>query len=203
VTNDSPRAVGLIASAVLVLLAAACAGGGPSSARAGGSPGGLPSAAGGSGSASAVAYSACMRSHGVPNFPDPDAGSGQVPKVDAQRLGVASSQLQAAQTACQPLYPSSDGSIEQQTERCISTGNCPPALVQQVLTLERSFSACMRSHGLPHWPDPSLDSEGRPVFIISISGDLGGVDPHDPQISSKEDECGRLTGSPEPRQVNP
>jgi hypothetical protein len=189
--------VGLIASAVLVLLAAACAGGGPSSARAGGSP----SAAAATGSA--IAYSACMRSHGVPNFPDPDPASGAVPKVDAQRLGVGASQLRAAQTACQPLYPNNGGSLEQQTEQCISTGNCPPALVQQVLTLERSFSACMRSHGLPHWPDPSLDSEGRPIFVISISGDLGGVDPHEPQISSKEDECGRLTGSPEPREVNP
>ena len=32
---------------------------------------------------SAVAYSACIRSHGVPNFPDPDS-SGQVPKADPQ-----------------------------------------------------------------------------------------------------------------------
>jgi hypothetical protein len=61
----------------------------------------------------------------------------------------------------------------------------------------------MRSHGLPHWPDPTIDSQGRPVFVISISRDLGGVDVHSPQISSKEDLCGQQTGSPEPRQVNP
>ena len=197
-TYDSTRAVGLVASAALVLLTAACAGGGPSPARAAGSPNAAPSS-----SPAALAYSACMRSHGVPNFPDPDAATGQVPKADARQLGVGATQLQAAQTACQPLYPDGDGSIEAQTEQCISTGNCPPALVQQVLSLERSFSVCMRSHGLPHWPDPTLDSEGRPVFVISVSKDLGGVDPHEPQISSKEDECARLTGSPEPRQVNP
>jgi len=194
--------VGLVASAALVLLTAACAAGGPSPARAAGSPSARsPRPAAGAGSA--VAYSACMRSHGVPNFPDPDAASGQVPKVDARQLGVGGPQLQAAQTACQPLYPDDGGSIEAQTEQCVSTGNCPPALVQQVLSLERSFSVCMRSHGLPHWPDPTLDAEGRPVFVISVSKDLGGVDPHEPQISSKEDECARLTGSPEPRQVNP
>ncbi len=198
-TNNRTCASGLGASVVLALLTTACTGGGPSPARAVGSP----SAATSTGSASAVAYSACMRSHGVPNFPDPDSVSGAVPKVDARQLGVGAPQLQAAQTACQPLYPENGGSIEAQTEQCMSTGNCPPALVQQVLSLERNFSVCMRSHGLPHWPDPTLDSQGRPVFIISISRDLGGVDPHEPQISSKENECAGLTGSPEPRQVNP
>jgi len=137
----------------------------------------------------------------VPNFPDPTS-NGQVPKADPQQLGVSTSQLQAAQRACQHLLPNT-GSLEQQTEQCMSSGNCPPALVQQILTAERKFARCMRSHGLPKWPDPTIDSEGRPVFAISISKDLGGVDPHSAQISSKEDECGRLTGSPEPRQVNP
>ncbi len=187
----------VIATAVLVVPAAACSGGSPSSTGSDGSP----NAAGSTSSPSAVAYSACMRSHGVPNFPDPTS-SGQLPKADAQRFGVSTSQLQAAQRACQHLLPNT-GSLEQQTVQCMSSGNCPPALVQQILTAERKFARCMRSHGLPKWPDPTIDSEGRPVFAISISKDLGGVDPHSAQISSKEDECGRLTGSPEPRQVNP
>jgi hypothetical protein len=73
----------VIATAALGLLAAACSGS-PSSAGSGGS-----TAAGGSaGSPSAVAYSACMRSHGVPNFPDPSS-SGQVPKPDPLQLGVS------------------------------------------------------------------------------------------------------------------
>jgi hypothetical protein len=186
-----------IATAALALFAAC---GGPSRSSAG--PGGSPSPGGSSSSRSAVAYSACMRSHGVPSFPDPGS-DGAVPKADAQRLGVSSTQLQAAQQACQPLYPSAGGSFETQTNECMTTGDCPPALVQQILTVERSFAQCMRSHGLPGWPDPSLDSQGRPVFVISIGSDLNGVDPHEPQISSKEDECANLTGSPEPREVNP
>jgi hypothetical protein len=36
----------------------------------------------------AVAYSHCMRSHGVPRYPDPYS-DGQLPKVGAQQLGVA------------------------------------------------------------------------------------------------------------------
>jgi hypothetical protein len=188
-------AAAIIATAVLVLLAGACSGGSPSSAGSGGSP----NAAGSASSPSAVGYSSCMRSHGVPNFPDPDSG-GAIPKAGAQRLGVSSSQLQAAQQACQSLLPAG-GSLDQQTEQCMSTGNCPPALVQQILTAERKFAQCMRSHGAPKYPDPTIDSQGRPIFVFSISKD--GFDPHEPQIMTKEDECQRLAPAPEPRQVNP
>ena len=66
----------MIAAAV-ALLAAGC-GGGPSSAGSGGSP-----AAGWSaGPTSAVAYSHCVRGHGVPSYPDP-GGGGTLPKVGA------------------------------------------------------------------------------------------------------------------------
>ena len=89
-------AAAIIATGALVVLVAACSS--PSSA------GGSPAAAGSATSSSAVAYSHCMRSRGVPNFPDPPS-SGLVPKADAQELGVSGSQLQAAQRACQHLYP--------------------------------------------------------------------------------------------------
>jgi len=67
----------VIATAALALLAAGC-GGSPSSAGSGGSP-----AAGWSaGPTSAVAYSHCVRGHGVPDYPDP-GGGGTLPKVGA------------------------------------------------------------------------------------------------------------------------
>jgi len=61
------------------VLLAGC-GGSPSSS------GGSPGAGGSTSSPSAVAYSACMRSHGIPNFPDPTA-SHPVVKEDPQQLG--------------------------------------------------------------------------------------------------------------------
>jgi hypothetical protein len=103
-------AAAIIATATLALLAAGCSGS-PSSAGSGGSTnaGGSgksqsPNAGGSANSPSAVGYSNCMRSNGVPNFPDPPS-SGRVPKTSAQQLGVASSQYQAAQNACQHLLP--------------------------------------------------------------------------------------------------
>ena len=176
----------VIVTVSLALLVAACGG----SASATGSGG--ASDAGGSSSnfPSAVGYSHCMRSHGVPNFPDPDS-SGQLPKGDAQRFGVSSSQLQAARQACQQLLPNNGGAINADSiQQCMMADDCPQALVQQVLNEERNFARCMRSHGVPNWPDPTIDSEGRPVFVISISKD--GFDPYSPQIWAKGNECSRL-----------
>jgi hypothetical protein len=183
----------VIATAVLPLLAA-CGSGSPSSAGSGGSPN-----AGGSSSPSAVAYSACMRSHGVPNFPDPDSGGG-IPKGDAQHFKVSTSQLQAAQQACQPLLPVG-GSLQDQAHQCMVTGYCPPALVQQIQTAMRKFAQCMRSHGFPEFPDPTTDSQGRPVLAWSIS--RTGIEPHSSQYRTKEDECQRLGGLGGPREVSP
>jgi hypothetical protein len=183
-----PRTVAaIIAAAALALLAAACgSGGSPSPAGSGGSP-----AAGGSaGSPSAVAYSACIRSHGVPTYPDPNS-SGQLPKTDAQLLGVSTSQYQAAQHACQHLLPTG-GSIQQQEAQCMQNSDCPPALVQQMMTADLKLALCMRSHGVPNFPDPTNGGSGGPFFPISRAG-ISEAASRTHQFVAELNECGRLT----------
>jgi hypothetical protein len=120
----------------------------------------------------ALAFSQCMRSHGVPNFPDPDS-SGTPPKVTPSQLGVSESQYHAAYTACAPMLPSSGG--PSQTEE------------QQTMTALRRFAACMRSQGVSNWPDPDHDSQGDPIFYLQ-----GEIDEHAPQIVSKIQACAHL-----------
>jgi hypothetical protein len=175
-------AVVIIAAASLALLAAAC-GGSSSSAGSGDA-----SDAGGSVNSMALAYSRCVRSHGVPNFPDPPS-SGAVPKGDAQHFGVSAARLQAAQAACQHLYPTTSGSIQE----CETTGVCPQIVVQHALTVMRRYARCMRSHGVPNWPDPTIDSEGRPFFNVSNAG-ITYQDTHSALFGSKDRECERLVG---------
>jgi hypothetical protein len=130
-----------IAAAGLVLLAAAC-GGSPASAvaRIGStatrrSP---PEANG------AVAFSRCMRAHGVPAYPDPSS-NGLLPKKTPQQLGVGSSQLQSAQRACIHLDPSRDRPTQAQ--------------VEQYRDAMLAYARCMRAHGVSNMPDP--DSRGH------------------------------------------
>jgi hypothetical protein len=170
---------------VVALLTVAC-GGGPSSTA------NRPHAGGSTSSPSAVAFSACMRAHEIPNFPDPDS-KGMPGQADPQQLGVRSSHYAAAGQACQPLLPTG-GSLRQQTQQCLLFGDCPQTLVQQLLTVGRRYAQCLRSHGVPNWPDPSISAKGgRPVFDLSDAG----IDPRTAdtsQFRAKEDDCRRQVG---------
>jgi hypothetical protein len=141
----------------LVLLTAACGSSPPATAPA------VVQAA----SSQAVAYSRCMRAHGVPDFPDP-AGRAGVPKVTPQQAGVSNARFQAAQRDCAPLLQP------------------PPAQAPQIMTGLLKFARCMRSAGIPAWPDPTTDRSGQPVF------DIPGIDPDSPRVSHAAGQCTHL-----------
>lgn len=142
-----------------------------------------------------------MRSHGVPNYPDPDPdSSGQLPKGDAQQFGVSTSQYQAAQQDCRHLIPIA-GSLHQEEHQCMQNSDCPSSLVQRMLTADRKLARCMRSHGVPNWPDPSLSAEGRPVFNLVPAG-ITHSQTHSQPISGKLGECGRLDPAPAAMESN-
>jgi hypothetical protein len=160
-------AAAFLVTVSLAVLAAAC-GGSHSSAGSGSSP----QRAAPAGSPSAIGYSHCMRSHGVPSFPDPSS-DGAVPKVSLQQLGVGSAQYQAAQDDCQSLLPAGSDDV------------FPPGELRQMLPGMLRFSQCVRSHGEPNWPDPTVNSSGQPGFnLVGLSG----VDPASKAVT----ECQQL-----------
>jgi hypothetical protein len=117
----------------------------------------------------AVAFAACMRAHAVPAFPDPDS-SGAIPKLGLSQLGVSSSRFQAAQRACGRLLPN---------------GGRPPSQAQRqvVQTLSLEFSRCVRTHGVPNFPDP--DSSGRIPDPATV-----GIDQGSPKFEAANQACG-------------
>jgi hypothetical protein len=156
------RAAGCVVAVGIALLTAACGGSTASHvARLGsttstGSPAAAPAASAQVGGW--LAFSRCMRSNGVASYPDP-VGSGQPPpKESLQQLGVSSSRLRSAQAACGRLLPN---------------GGRPPSQAEQrqVRADALSFSRCVRSHGVPSFPDP--DSTGRIPDPASVGVDQG------------------------------
>lgn len=111
----------------------------------------------------ALAYARCMRSNGVPNFPDPKAGGGFL--FHASPGMTPSPAFRAAEAKCHKLLPPGPGS------------GPPPSA--QTLARFLKISQCMRKHGVPEFPDPRTTAPsnlhppaGAGTFVIS---DIEGV----------------------------
>ena len=151
------RASVLAVTAGLVLLTAAC--------------GGSPSSAGTSGASSPfvsheLAFARCVRAHGVPKFPDPNANGQEPPSVkDISK----SPRFPAASNACRYLIPSGG-----------TTAQFRADLREYV-----RFAGCMRVHGVPNFPDPATDPDGSPVFNLQHAG----IDTQSPQVKAAALGC--------------
>jgi hypothetical protein len=162
-SHSRPLILTLIAVAVL---AAGCGGGSksPSSPDSSSSGGNVSQAR-----AQYLANASCMRSHGVPGYPDPQISS------SAGRLSVGispgsanpdSPAFKSADRACHHLLL--NGGVQRG-----AGGSSAQQQAQDVV-----FADCVRSHGVPSFPDPDHDgaftlpatiNEQAPAFLGAMN----------------------------------
>ena len=121
-------------------------------------PAGQSSGQGGSAQNKTVTFSSCMRSHGVPSFPDADSQGHLVVTTGGKQgisLNLNSPQFQTAEKACQKF----------------ASGLASAASNAQLMAQELHFAQCMRSHGVPSFPDP-LSGGGSPAVRAGKTGDV-------------------------------
>ena len=193
-----PQRAGALAVTVgIVLMVAACAGG---SSGTGGSPGtgsspgtGGPSSTGtspttavssaGSGGSSNtggstqaqqdLAFAQCMRSDGVTDFPDPNS-KGQFGTISAQTED--NPHFSTGYSACKHLLPAGGENK-----------------IQQNLVQLLQFAQCMRSHGVPNYPDPNPNAYSSISNTKINSLHQAGVNPNSPQVVAAVQTCERST----------
>jgi hypothetical protein len=156
--RDRRRGRAGIAAAALAAIAVLAA------ACGGGSPTGAGSGSSQTPYQQALAYARCMRAHGDPGFPDPTS-QGLFPHP-------AGPQYQPASNACGHLLPSEPLTAAQKQEH-----------VTQAL----KFAACIRSHGVPGFPDPTIAQGGTAVGFR-----LGRTDRNSPQFQAAVQACRRF-----------
>jgi hypothetical protein len=168
----------IVAIAGFSLLAAACGG-----SRTGGVAGlktTTTANAGTSGSppsgGSLAQYATCMRSHGISTFPPAaslatlagiKAAKGQINQISQSEA--PSPKLQAAQRTCAKYAPPSQ-----------SPAHVSPQEMQKLLAV----SHCMRTHGVPNFPDPN-PTTGELTASASI-------DKNSPQVLAALRACSSL-----------
>jgi hypothetical protein len=141
----------------------------------------------GANQAKALAFSSCMRSHGVPNFPDSPASGGGGFRVQIQSgpsgtsvngVAVNGPAFQSAMQACRSYLPNGGHPTAAQTAKA----------KQNALAMSR----CMRSHGVPNFPDPQFQSGPGGGVGIRLSG--AGVNPSSPAFQAAAKACGSIFG---------
>ena len=154
----APRRAGaLAAAAAIAVLVTACGGSAASSD-------GVPTYS------QEIALVGCMRSHGVPNFPDPSAAGGYSLTADGSLVGadgsvdIDSSQAQTAYGDCRHLLPG--GPSISQLEQEVQAEQQAQA---QALPLELKYSQCMRSHGVPNFPSPGQPATPKVSSPINVN----------------------------------
>lgn len=130
------------------------------------------------GATQALEFSNCMRSHGVPSFPDPDA-NGNIAVTPGSGLDPQSPSFEAAQKACGKYMPG---------------GGSPPAMSESERLKAFAFAKCMRSHGVPGFPDPELGAPNSNTPVLALQGMYfqlaPGLTPQSPSFRQAATDCG-------------
>ncbi len=151
----------------LALALAGCGGGAASS-----------STTGSGDSTSALAFAQCMRSHGVPNFPDPGTGR-SVNAAPGSGLDPAAPAFQSAQSTCNKLVPG--GGPRSGPAPAPSASDLHAALV---------WAECLRKHGVPDFPDPSTSGNQGLFFRGIVFAVRPGFNPQAPAFKQAQAACG-------------
>jgi hypothetical protein len=161
---------GLLAAGVLI---AGC--GGSSSGASSGHPGSATPGDAKKFEQQFITFASCMRSHGVPNYPDPQfTGSGGV-RISPGQANPNSPAFKTADSDCHRLLPNGGAP---------AGANSPQDQVRAV-----KYADCMRAHGVPNFPDPSHDG----AFNLPP-----GLNPESPQFS----QAGRACQSVQPSSLS-
>ncbi len=111
-------------------------------------------------------FSSCMRSHGLTDFPDPTVGSNGLPNWSG--VSNQAPAFKSAQQVCKKDLPD----IGPHTSAEKATANAAAL----------TYAACMRSHGVPNFPDPN----GQGLIQINATGTL---EPSSPQYQKAQTAC--------------
>ena len=117
-------------------------------------------------------FTVCVRSHGVPNVPDPGTRGWK----DA--LGSQAPAVRAAESACQRLVP---GVMP-------SSPNQAPTQTPRQIAAMLAFARCIRSHGFPNFPDPTSSGQISHEMVASARINL-----HQPAVLEAGDACASVT----------
>jgi hypothetical protein len=125
-----------------------------------------------------VMFAGCLRSHGVPGFPDPTSPQEFKSSLGGQQKSPA---IQSAESTCRHLLPGGPqgrgGPESESPER---------RHARTVAAL--AFARCLRGHGFANFPDPTSNGDLTHEMLANA-----GIDIHLPALLQAADTCVSVT----------
>jgi hypothetical protein len=127
-----------------------------------------------------------MRAHGVANFPDPTNGKIQLRleqsansnSTSVNGVEVNGPAFRSAMNACRSYLPNG--------------GHPTAAQTAQAKAQALAMSRCMRTHGVPNFPDPQFRPGPNGGVGVQLGG--AGIDPNSPAFQTAQKACGSIFG---------
>jgi hypothetical protein len=172
----------VLAAALASVALTACGGGASRTVASIGTASSATASAGQNGSSQqqGIAHSQCMRSHGVPGFPDPTP-QGYVQLGPGDQINPDSPQFREALQICAKLAPVGGPGTQSHFD--------------QIMTAMLKFAACMRAHGITNFPDPVPYGNGGVELLVPKGTGVGQVDQNTPQYAQAASICQPLLNS--------
>jgi hypothetical protein len=169
----------MLLTLVLVPIAAGCGSNNPTT-----STGGSSAQAGQNRDVTAAyAYARCMRSHGVPNFPDPHVSISSGGGSNHGSVGFAvnpsetgSPKWGSAQHTCSKILPAPASPAQERAEQEAHKHNL------------LAFARCVRSKGIRNFPDPNTQGQLPLPSVIAA-----GIDIHSRRFLDAATGCAGVT----------
>ena len=117
-------------------------------------------------------FTDCVRSHGVPDVPDPGTRGWKAV------LGSQAPAVLAAERTCERLMPGAMPTRQSQTQ------TQTPGQIAAIL----AFAGCIRNHGFPKFPDPTSTGELTHAMVSAA-----GIDVRQPAAMRAADACVSIT----------
>jgi hypothetical protein len=121
-----------------------------------------------------VRFAQCMRSHGVPDFPDPTSPQEFKQSIGARSEGSPVSR--SAETACMHVLRGGGPPSQSPAQRHAQT------------VAGRAFARCLRSHGFANFADPTSSGQITHEMLANA-----GINPRQPAVLQAADACVSVT----------
>lgn len=122
--------------------------------------------------ASVLRFTGCVRSHGVPNIPDPGTRGWK------DTLASTAPAVLTAEHTCARLVPGAMSSSQSQS----------PTRTPRQIADELAFAICVRAHGFPNFPDPTTSGQITHQMLANA-----GINLHQPAVLQAADTCISVT----------